>query len=324
MGLPQSAVRPIEVLDPINADNWAKSSRILKMFLQGVHTPWVTADKTKPEGKIDDEGNDKEVMWLIFTKLAPDYQHLGDNVTCAQDLWAKCVATFEASNMPSRMNAHRDFVHTIHDPSKSIDLYISAIEDAVTRLDRLGVKPSESEIADTLLMNLDDSLTSTRTTILTAEKELTLLAIKSQICNAGLSVPLKPVKKEEDDNDEIPDSLSAHAARKQSKRSRTCAPRAFGTSGSSKFHWCSATSNDQCRRCGVSGHISDCCIHDMPSDVKDWVLDGPPGKHAHASAAYHSGSSDDEVTGAHVAFSSSAESDSDDEVNQYGYFTMTA
>ncbi|KAJ7815851.1 hypothetical protein B0H13DRAFT_2461105 [Mycena leptocephala] len=253
------------------------------MFFQGVHTALVTVDKTKPEGKIDDKGNDKEVMRLIFTKLAPEYQHLGDNVTCAQ---VRCYLRG-----------------------------ISTIEDAVTPLDRLGVKPSESEIADTLLMNLDDSLAST-CTILTAEKEPTFLAIKSQIRNAGPSVPLKPVKKEEDDNDDIPNSLSAHAARTQSKGSRTRAPRAFGTSGSSKFHWCSATSNDQCRRCGVSGHISDRCIHDMPSDVKDWVLAGPPGKHARTSAAYHSGSSDDEFC--------SAESDSDDEVNQYGYFTMSA
>jgi hypothetical protein len=322
MGLPQGAVRPIEALDPIDPDNWAKSSRILKMFFQGVHTPWVTADKKSSEGQIGDEGNDKEVMWLIFSKLAPEYQHLADGVTCAQDLWAKLVSTFEASNMTSRMNARRDFVHTIHDPSKLIDLYISAIEDAVTRLDRLGVKPTDSEIADTLLMNLDDSLATTRTTILTAEKEPTLLAIKSQIRNAGPSVPLKPVKKEEDEDD-LPNSLSAHAARTQSKRSRIRAPRASGSSGSSKFHWCSATSNNQCRRCGVSGHISDRCVHDMPSNVKDWVLSGPPGRSTRASAAYESGSSDNDLDEAHVAFSDSAESDSDGEVDQYGYYTMS-
>jgi hypothetical protein len=82
------------------------------------------------------------------------------------------------------MNAHRNFVHTIHDPSKSINLYISAIEDAITCLNHLGVKPTNSEITDTLLMNLDESLSSTCTTILTSKKELTLTAIKSQTHNA--------------------------------------------------------------------------------------------------------------------------------------------
>ncbi|KAJ7223779.1 hypothetical protein C8J57DRAFT_1253345 [Mycena rebaudengoi] len=320
MGLPQGTVRPIEALDPINADNWAKASRTLKMFFKGVHTPWVTADKTTSEGKIVDEGNDQEVMWLIYSKLAPEYQYLGDNVNTAQDLWAKCVGAFEASNMTSRMN-----VRTIHDPSKSIDLYISAIEDAVTHLDRLGVKPTDSEIADTLLMNLDDSLASTRTTILTAEKEPSLAAIKSQIRNAGPSVPLKPIKKEEDDEDDTllnPNALAAHAA---SRAPRTRAPRGIGSGGSSKFHWCSATSHDQCRRCGVAGHISDRCIHDMPSDVKDWVLAGPPGKRGHTTAAYASDSSDDEATRAHLAAGGFPwESDSDGEVDNMGYFTMKA
>jgi hypothetical protein len=61
----------------------------------------------------------------------------------------------------------------------------------------------------------------------------------------------------------------------------------------------------------------------MPSDVKDWVLTGPPGRSTRASAAFESGSSDDDLTGAHVAFSDSAESDSDDEADQFGYYTMS-
>jgi hypothetical protein len=138
MGLPTGAVHPIEAMDRITPDNWAKASRTLKMFFIGVHTPWVTKDKSSSEGKVDDESNDHEVMWLLYSKLAPEYQYLGNNVTSAQDLWTKCVGAFETSDMTSHMNACRDFVHTIHDPSKSIDLYISAIEDAVTRLDRLG------------------------------------------------------------------------------------------------------------------------------------------------------------------------------------------
>ena len=322
MGLPQGAVRPIDALDPITPDNWAKASRTLKMFFLGVHTPWVTKEKSKPEGKVDDEDNDKEVMWLLYSKLAPEYQYLGDNVASAQDLWTKCVGAFEASNMTSRMNARRDFVHTLHDPSKSVDLYISAIEDAVTRLDRLGVKPTDSEISDTLLMNLHESLSSTRTTILTAEKEPTLAAIKSQIRNAGPSVPLKQIKKEEDDDD---DSLapSALAARTHSRAPRPRASRAAGTGGSSKFRWCSATSNDQCRRCGVAGHIADRCIHDMPHDVKDWVIAGPPGKAARASAAFTSDSSGDESADAHPAFGGAA-FESDSEVDEYGYRTYVA
>jgi hypothetical protein len=134
-----------------------------------LHTPWVPKDKSSSEGKVDDESKNHEVMWLLYSKLAPEYQYLSDNVTLAQDLWTKCVGAFEVSNMTSCMNACCNFVHTIHDPSKSIDLYISAIDDAVKCLDRLGVKPTNSEIANTLLMNLDESLSCTHITILTSD-----------------------------------------------------------------------------------------------------------------------------------------------------------
>ncbi|KAJ7749477.1 hypothetical protein B0H16DRAFT_1551541 [Mycena metata] len=326
MGLPQGAVRHLDTMEPITPENWSQASRTFKMFFQGVHTPWVTVDdKSKPEAKVIDDGNDKEVMWLIFAKLAPEYQYLGDGITCAQDLWANCVSTFEASNMTSRMNARRDFVRTMQDPTKPINLYIAAIEDAVKRLDRLGAKPSDSEIKDTLLMNLHDSLATTRTTILTAELEPTLLAVKSQIRNAGPSVPLQTIKKEEDDEDENLLGSQALAARASARGPRTRAPRGVPSGGSNKkFHWCSATSHDQCRRCGLTGHVSDRCIHDMPSDVKDWVMAGPPGKCA--SAAYASDSSDGE---AHLAaggfnWNSDDNSGSDGEVDNYGYFSMKA
>ncbi|KAJ7809175.1 hypothetical protein B0H14DRAFT_3481637 [Mycena olivaceomarginata] len=103
--------------------------------------------------------------------------------------------------MTSRMNARRNFVHTIHDPSKSINLYISAIKDAVTCLNHLGVKPTNSEITDTLLMNLDESLSSTCTTILTSKKELTL----TTLC------PLKVIKNEDDNNSNTLLPALAHA-----------------------------------------------------------------------------------------------------------------
>ncbi|KAF7349620.1 CCHC-type domain-containing protein [Mycena sanguinolenta] len=333
MGLPQGSVRLIEAMDPITPDNWAKARRTLKMFFQGVHTPWVTKEKGTTEGNIDNNDNDQEVMWLLYSKLAPEYQYLGEGVTCAQDLWIACTGTFEASNMTTRMNARRDFVRTIHDPSKPIALYISAIEEAVTRLERLGAKPGPSEIADTLLMNLDDSLSATRITILTAEKEPTLEAIKAQIRNAGPSVPLKEIKKEEEDDDEL-SPLAAHTARTRSEPPRSRASRgtgtsgsrrAPGTSGSHKFHWCSPTSNDQCRRCGTPGHISDRCIHDMPSNVKDWVLAGPPGKSDRASAAFASDSSDGEAAGhlAYGPFASLVDSDTDSEPELKNYFVAT-
>ncbi|KAJ6472618.1 hypothetical protein C8R45DRAFT_1164379 [Mycena sanguinolenta] len=321
MGLPQGSVRLIEAIDPITPDNWAKARRTLKMFFMGVHTPWVTQEKGSTEGKIDNTDNDQEVMWLLYSKLAPEYQYLGEEATCAQDLWIACTGAFEASNMTTRMNARRDFVRTIHDPSKPIALYISAIEEAVKRLERLGAKPGDSEIADTLLMNLDDSLSATRITILTAEKEPTLEAIKAQIRNAGPSVPLKEIKKEEDDDDELA-PLAAHAARSAPPRSRSYrgtgtsgSRQAPGTSGSHKFHWCSPTSYDQCHCCGTPGHISDRCIHDMPSNVKDWVVAGPPGKSDRASAAFASDLSDDEAAGhlAHGPFASLVDSDTDSE-----------
>jgi len=266
MGLPSAAVHALQartdlVLSP---ETWPSVSRTFLVFFKGVHVPWV-ADASKA---IENADNDAEVLWILFGKLPSEYEALADGCNTAQALWSKLEKTFEASTMSTRMNARQAFVNTKHDPSKPIDVYLANIDDCVRRLDRLSAKPTNLEIKDTILMNLDDSFSPTRLAIVTALNEPSLTAVKEQLRSAGSSVPLAPTPIVKEEEKEI-----ALAARSR-PLSSTRGPRP----GRGKFRWCSAIAHDQCRRCGITGHIADRCIHDMPKDIKDWVMAGPPSR----------------------------------------------
>ncbi|KAJ7342530.1 hypothetical protein DFH08DRAFT_811612 [Mycena albidolilacea] len=205
--------------------------------------------------------------------------------------------------MTSRMNACRNFVHTIHNPSKSIDLYISAIE-AVTHLNCLGVKPTNSEITDTLLMNLDESLSSTRTTILTSKKELILTAIKSQTHNAR------------------PSALSKSS---RTRMTTTITP-SFLLQLTLPALVAEHLALMQLKLLGPVGAANSTGALPLPTTgvaAADWVIAGPPGKASHASAAFASDLSGDKSANAHVAFGR-ASFDSDSKVKYLGYCSMSA
>lgn len=280
MGLPAGAVRQIEAMETITHETWPAARRKLEMFARGAHIPWMTDSTVSVGSKTDDD----EAVFLIYMKVQAEYQSLFDATTTTQSLFKKLVSTFEVSNMTTRMAARDAFATVTHDPSKPIDLYIVAIEDAVRRLTRLNATPSELEIKDRLLLNLHPAYHAIRASLTASVQEPSLAAVKAQLRTSGAAVALEPVVKQEEQD-------IALAARPDRRDARTGGrPRDPGFGGSTrKFRWCSAVSPDQCRRCGISGHISDRCVYDMPEHIKQWVMDGPPSasrrdRHAHRDA----------------------------------------
>ncbi|KAJ7814818.1 hypothetical protein B0H14DRAFT_3476708 [Mycena olivaceomarginata] len=224
--------------------------------------------------------------------------------------------------MTSRMNARRNFVHTIHDPSKSINLYISAIEDAVTCLNHLGVKPTNSEITDTLLMNLDESLSSTCTTILTSKKELTLTAIKSQTHNARPSALSKSSRTRMTTTVTpsfllwltLPALVAEHLTLMQLKLLGPVG--AANSTGALPLPMTSVTA--AAVLLGTLLTTASMTCHTMSR-----IFTGPPGKAGHISATFASDLSGDKSASAHVAFGG-ASFDSDSKVEYLGYHSMSA
>jgi len=137
-------------------------------------------------------------------------------------------------------------------------------------------------------MHLHPSWITVRTTILASAKEPSfdeLVSILIASSPASVVASDVTVKTEEEE----PDLTLAMAARSggrfvgsggsYSGRGSSGAPH----SDENGFRWCSPTGNDQCRRCGRVGHISDRCIFDMPPHIKDWVTSGPPRHTAHTT-----------------------------------------
>ncbi|KAJ7799268.1 hypothetical protein B0H14DRAFT_3491773 [Mycena olivaceomarginata] len=126
MGLPQSAVKQLDTMPPIEPSNYQKGKKTLKNFFNGVHATWIrdatasaSDNSAVPSGKEDD---DAEIQWILYTKLHPDYQYLVDDLKSGLAAWKAILARFETSTLTTRVEARFD-----HDTSKPMDVYVSGI-----------------------------------------------------------------------------------------------------------------------------------------------------------------------------------------------------
>ena len=115
-------------------------------------------------------------------------------------------------------------------------------------------------------MNLHPSFHTIHTSILSSKTELTLLEIKTILTGASSSI--LPTPKRED----IDTAMVAHNQRDGIKRNKIPCKDEKGN------RWCDPTNEGHCHRCGRAGHIVSCCIHNMPQQVKDWIMGGAPNQ----------------------------------------------
>ena len=116
-------------------------------------------------------------------------------------------------------------------------------------------------------MNLHPSFHTIRTSILSSKTEPMLPEIKTILTGASSSI--LPTPKRED----IDTAMVAHNQRDGVKCNRLPHKDKKGN------RWCNPTNEGHCHWCGRMGHIVSRCIHDMPQQVKDWIMGGAPNQH---------------------------------------------
>ncbi|KII92321.1 hypothetical protein PLICRDRAFT_172421 [Plicaturopsis crispa FD-325 SS-3] len=140
----------------------------------------------------------------------------------------------------------------VHNPQQPVSLYIQSLTAARAKLDALGVKIDDQEFKDVLLMRLDDSFSSLRTTILAQSPEPDLARISSLLTSSALSGSFASAVKGEESETAFYSHSSRSRAKGESARSSSAPVDAKGF------------------RC--SGHRAARCMFDMPSHIKDWVM----------------------------------------------------
>jgi hypothetical protein len=177
--------------------------------------------------------------------------------------------------MARRFKCREDFYHIQHDPSKSIDIYIHAIETGRQNLISLGCTIDDSQTLDLLLMNLHPSYHTIRTSILTAKSEPSLSDVKGILIGSASSAI--EIKSEPIDFAFAVRSKHGNIQKKKSgqfPRSGTTPPPTL--EDDKGFRWCDPTNENHCHRCGRQNHIAAFCVYNMPREVREWIITGPP------------------------------------------------
>ncbi|KII82844.1 hypothetical protein PLICRDRAFT_47475 [Plicaturopsis crispa FD-325 SS-3] len=244
----------------LSDSNWFVWKKGMSMFLLANSAGGVL-DGVVPK----QEGLDGTLLPFIWSKIAPEWQFVEDAVG-AVAAWKALQAHFEKSTMSNRLAARQALYSVVHDPQQPVSLYIQSLTAARAKLDALGVKIDDQEFKDVLLMRLDDSFDSLRTTILAQSPEPDLARISSLLTSSALSGSFASAVKGEESETALSSRSSRSRAKGESARSSSAPVDAKG------FRWCDPTADGVCHRCGRSGHRAARCMFDVPSHIKDWVM----------------------------------------------------
>ena len=96
---------------------------------------------------------DRQMAAIIWSVISDELQYLIVGKTSGLAAWKAVRECFQRSTMARRFKCRQDFYRVEHDPSKSIDIYIHAIESARQNLTSLGCIVDDSQTLDVLLMN---------------------------------------------------------------------------------------------------------------------------------------------------------------------------
>lgn len=289
MSIHSGALALLSPVPILSANNWYDFSKGMKMFFLGVGMDGIISGSppTGPSDLAAWKKLDRQIIAYIYSKIDPDYHYLIQDLESGQEAWKALKGHFEKSTMAYRMQAREQFYSITHDPSKPIDFYIQSLKAAKRKMSALGVKVDDTEFMDVLLMHLDPSFHSIRTTILT-QKDPTLDQIISLLTS---STSADMVIKSEPDSVMVAGRIRGRGFAENGGRSsgsgswrnqegRYNQESGHGGSGSpidSKgFRWCNPTNEGACHRCGRSGHIAARCMFNMPQEVKDWLMAGSP------------------------------------------------
>ena len=270
------------VVPMLSATNWMAFKPAMEMFFLAVGADYLLDAEPSTTIPAGCSQLDRHLVYHLYSRVDDEYKYLvHDAKASTLKAWLSLLSHFQKSTMPRRIAARNQLYSVVHDPHKPIDHFIHSVTSAAKVLADLGHKVEDIEIKDILLMKLDDSYASVRTSIMTAKEEPDLATIKALLSSASSSFTTPP-----------PIPTMAMAARVPHRSSHRSPPRSSPSAtpgkapphsqGSSSlpplddrgFQWCNTSSPGACHRCGRANHIAAFCIFTMPQFVKDWVMQG--------------------------------------------------
>jgi hypothetical protein len=284
LSFPPHMATILSEIPKLSANNWMEFKEAMEMLFLGSGASYLI--DPKPSTTIPSQclNLDQQLVPHIWARVEAEFRYIVQNSrTSALLAWTSLCSHFERSTMPRRLAARQQLYSVVHDPSKPLDIFIHSVTSAAKVLADLGYKVSDTEIKDLLLMKLDDSYASVRTSIMTSKEEPDLDTIKTLLSSASTSFSDSPLSG-------IAASASVMVASSTSRsKYRSFTPSStpsFNAPGppvqsltslppdDKGYHWCNTSNQDACHRCGRSNHIAAFCIFTMPHYVKDWVMKG--------------------------------------------------
>ena len=266
-------------INKLGDDNWVEWSENMEMFFMGVQMDWVTTG-------VVESGQDKlnkALTAYIYTAMEPEQYYHIKGIKSATEAWKTLKSIYNKSTMGCCIWAHETLDAIEHDISCPMDFYIQTITTGFEALKNFGEEISDTTIGDHILHHLHPSYHSVHTTILTQETEPPLTKIKAILLGSASSDTY--IKSEPIDTALTTRFGGSHGGGSGKEKSSSRQEPVTDGFREGKFTWCNKDNADGCHRCGRDGHISRLCARDMPSSIKELVLQGT---RAHATRrAFH-------------------------------------
>jgi gag-polypeptide of LTR copia-type len=172
----------------LSSSNWTQFKQDMEMFFIASGAGYLIGASSSTTIPPQCAKLDLEFLPHIWSKVDYELRYLIHDANFSTlKAWISLLSHFQKSTMPQRIAARQQLYSVVHDPSKPIDVFIFGVTSAAKVLADLGHKVEDTEIKDILLMKLDDSYASVRTSIMTCQEEPDLSTIKSLLLSASSS-----------------------------------------------------------------------------------------------------------------------------------------
>jgi len=252
-------------LPKLTGDNWYEWKKEIETYFLligcGGH---VGSTRPLDEKRLEWDTLDQKVYAIIWFHLDPSHRSSIITTNSGKEAWTIIVTEYQKDSPTNRILLRRQFYSLTHDPALPISQFIDDVASITRKLHAIGHKPNDVEVSDKILIGLDPSWSTVRTTLMFQAKPLTVDEITAALrqYEANESSAEEGVKREPGE--------SALYAKGRGGGSRQKAK----DHGDEGFDWGNSKNREGvCWRCGRSGHIAQFCVADMPENVKREILD---------------------------------------------------
>ena len=258
----------LALIAKLNGQNWHTWSKETEAYLT-MEEFWELVDPAEaPPTSAANLKRDKKAYAHIWFLVEPNCRDTIIELKSGRDAWAVLKAEHEKDMLSTRMNLCQCFYALSHDPAAGVMTFVNDVLTVVRQLESINRKPQKDEITDKLLIGLHSSFAAVRTNLSLRTPEPSVKEITAAL-------------KEFEDNETLRPSLSApiDSTIKEETLLYTNKAHRHGSRGGvtrtkyDDFDWGNTKKRDGvCFRCGRSSHVAQNCMADMPTNIKERVL----------------------------------------------------